>query len=72
MGKTMFKGKQKMGKRGKKIGKIACSLFKGSGWALDNTAACLLFSSEAVVKQFLEGLAKLEDQTPMLQVAEVS
>ena len=47
------------------------TMFKGSGWAVDNTAACLLFSSEAVVKQFLEGLATLEDQTPMQQVAEV-
>ena len=48
------------------------TMFKGNGWAMDNTAACLLFSSEAVVKQFLEGFIVLEDQSPIQQVAEVS
>ena len=46
-------------------------MFRGKGWAVDNTSACLLFSNEAVVKKFLEGLAKLEEETPVQQVAEV-
>jgi len=61
--------KEVAGDRG--LFRLMVTMFKGSGWAVDNTAACLLFSSEAVVKQFLEGLALLENQTPMQQVAEV-
>ena len=57
---------------GRGLFKLMEAMFDGSGWAVDNTAACLLFSSEAVVKQFLEGLAVLENQSPMLKVAEVS
>ena len=57
---------------GRGLFKLMEAMFDGSGFAVDNTAACLLFSSEAVVKQFLEGLAVLENQSPMLKVAEVS
>jgi len=63
--------KEVAGHGGRGLFKLMVTMFKGSGWAVDNTAACLLFSSEAVVKHFLEGLANLEDQTPMQQVAEV-
>jgi len=63
--------KEVAGHGGRGLFKLMVTMFKGSGWAVDNTAACLLFSSEAVVKQFLEGLANLEDQTSMQQVAEV-
>ena len=51
--------------------RLMVTMFLGGGWAIDNTAACLLFSSEAVVKKFLEGLAKVEKQTPVQRVAEV-
>jgi len=50
--------------------RLMVTMFHGSGWAVDNTAACLLFSSEAVVKKFLEGLAKVEKQTPVQRVTE--
>jgi len=50
--------------------RLMATMFLGGGWAIDNTAACLLFSSEAVVKKFLEGLAKVEKQTPVQRVAE--
>merc|ERR1712013_150165 len=56
------------GQRG--LYRLMVAMFHGKGWAVDNTSACLLFSSEAVVKKFLEGLAKVEEETPVQQVAE--
>ena len=63
--------KEVAGTGGRGLFKLMVTMFKGNGWAVDNTAACLLFSSEAVVKQFLEGFVALEGRTPMQQVAEV-
>ena len=61
--------KEDAGQRG--LYRLMVAMFHGKGWAVDNTSACLLFSSEAVVKKFLEGLAKVEEETPVQQVAEV-
>jgi len=60
--------KEVAGPGGRGLFRLMVTMFQGNGWAVDNTAACLLFSSEAVVKQFLEGFIALQDQTPMVEV----
>jgi hypothetical protein len=51
---------------------LMSSLFHSEDWDRDNTAACLLFSSESVVSQFLTGLlADGEKQRGLERMAEI-
>ena len=40
------------------VGEVTIALADGMNWDTDNLAACLLFSSEGVVGEFLKGLAR--------------
>ena len=46
---------------------LVVSLTDGMGWETDNQAACLLFSSEGVVGDFLRGLMKDREEKHILE-----
>ena len=46
---------------------LVVSLTNGMGWETDNQAACLLFSSEGVVRDFLRGLTKDREEKQRLE-----